>query len=326
MEQGNPFFSIILPVYNAKQYLSTCIDSVISQSFTDWELLCVDDGSFDGSSDILNGYNSLMQRYIKIKNKQNECVYVARNIGLKKAKGKYILFCDSDDIMLPQSLQYIANALQQNPVDYLRFEYKTIDADGNDLYPNYEAKRRKQYNGKVVDAATCIEKIVRKEFFLWSGVFKRGIIEKHCIEFLPGCTYNEDTLFMLRYFMFCKCNTYINYIAYGYRKFPNAVTASFTEKNYQGVKQVFTKAIALYNDSGLQMQKAIKSVVESLGLRICQYAIEHNRHDDIMETSSFCCIKPLNMEWILIKTLTYKKIYRLLPVIEIMRKIARRIW
>lgn len=325
MEQGNPFFSIILPVYNAEKYLSICIDSIISQSFTDWELLCVNDGSFDGSSDILNRYNSLMHRCIKIVHKDNEGVSIARNIALKQAKGKYILFCDADDIMLPDSLQHIANALQQNPVDYLRFEYKTIDTHGNDLYPNYEAKRRNQYCGKVVDAAICIEKIVRKEFFLWSSVFKRSIIEEHHIEFLPGCTYNEDTLFMLRYFMFSKCNTYISYIAYGYRKFPEAVTASFTEKNYQDVKQVFTKTRLLYDDSDLQMQKAIKSVVESLGLRIYQYAIEHNRHDDIMEISSFCCINPLNIEWNLIKVLTYKKAYRLLPVINTMRKI-RRIW
>lgn len=326
MEQDNFFFSIIIPVYNAKQYLSICIDSIISQSFMNWELICVDDGSFDGSSDILDRYCSSMHRYIKIIHKKNEGVAIARNVALKQAIGEYILFCDADDVIYPDALQYIADAIQHNPVDYLRYEFKTIDTEGHSLYPNYEAKRRKKLCGKIVDAPTCIKSIVRKEFLLWSGIFRRSIIKDYCIEFLPGCTYNEDTLFMLRYFMFCKRNVYINYTVYGYRKFSEAVTASFTEKNYQDVKQVFAKAIALYNDSDSQMQKSVKPVVESLGLRICQYATRHNRHNDIKETVTFCRINPATVEWRLIKALNYTKAYRLFPIINIIKKIIRRIW
>lgn len=326
MEQDNFFFSIIIPVYNAKKYLSICIDSIITQSFMDWELICVDDGSSDGSSDILDRYSSSTHRCIKIIHKKNEGVAIARNVALKQAIGKYLLFCDADDVMYPNALQYIADAIQHDSVDYLRYEFKTIDTEGHDLYPNYEAKQRKKICGKIVDAPTCIESIVRKEFYLWSGIFRRSIIEKHGIEFLSGCTYNEDTLFMLRYFMFSKYNIYINHIVYGYRKFPEAVTASFTEKNYQDVKQVFAKVTALYYDSDSHMQKAVKPVIESLGLRICQYATSHNRHNNIKEIIKFCCTNPATVEWKLIKVLDYTKAYRLLPIIYITKKIIRRIW
>ena len=89
-------FSIIIPVYNVEKYLRDCLDSVLAQTYPDWEAVCVNDGSTDGSSVILEEYSSKDSRF-KVFNQANGGLSLARNTGLDEAKGDYILFLDSDD-------------------------------------------------------------------------------------------------------------------------------------------------------------------------------------------------------------------------------------
>lgn len=326
MEQGDLFFSIILPVYNAKRYLSSCIDSIISQSYMNWELLCVDDGSFDGSSDILNRYCSLKPRRIKVIYKKNEGVAVARNVALNRARGEYILFCDADDVMFPGTLQQIANALQQNPVDYLRFEYKTIDEAGRDLYPNYEAKQRRKLCGELVDAATCVEKIIRKEFFLWSGVFRCSIIKEHGIEFLEGCTYNEDTLFIVNYLRFCETCLYVPFICYGYRKYGNAVTARFTERNFADVFNVFMSLNALADETGeKKLAASVRNVAQASALAIYRYLPLYGNQEHKEEIWRQCVSRPQLLEWKLIALFGEKAGSFLMKIAETTKRAVRKL-
>ena len=92
---NNPKISVIIPVYNVEKYLSECLDSVISQTLKDIEIICVNDGSTDNSLQILKEYASKDTR-IKIIDKENEGQGYARKVGLDVANGEYILFCDSD--------------------------------------------------------------------------------------------------------------------------------------------------------------------------------------------------------------------------------------
>ena len=88
--------SIIIPVYNVEKYLHECLDSIINQTFTDIEIICVDDGSTDKSSEILEEYEQKDKRFTVI-SQPNKGVSAARNRGMQQAKGKYIMFVDSDD-------------------------------------------------------------------------------------------------------------------------------------------------------------------------------------------------------------------------------------
>lgn len=309
--------SVIIPIYNAEKYLRECIESILSQSYREWELIAVNDGSSDNTRDILDGYQKRDER-IKVFHKNNEGVAIARNVGLKQVTGDYILFCDADDLMLPGTLQAIADSLERNPVDYLRYEFKTIDAQGNDLYPNYEAKRRRKYAGQTVDAATCINDIVRNEFFLWSGAFKKNIIEEHSLSFLEGCTYNEDTLFMLRFFCNSITHSYLNHVSYGYRKFDGAVTSKFTEKNFMDVMNVFMNIMLSLPDER-RLCEAVKGVAERLGRRL----IEANRwfkdEEIAYEVERLCCKHPVAIDW---------KLYNIFgskpwKVLNIVRRIIR---
>lgn len=103
-------FSVIIPVYNVEKYLGACLDSLLVQSFPDWETICVNDGSTDGSLAVLEEYAARDNR-IKVISQSNAGTATARNTGLRAAQGDYIFFLDSDDWIEPDSLQIIANRL-----------------------------------------------------------------------------------------------------------------------------------------------------------------------------------------------------------------------
>lgn len=114
-------FSLIIPVFNVEKYLGDCLDSVLDQSFQDWEAICVNDGSTDGSSSLLAGYAAKDAR-IKVVSQANAGTAVARNTGLKEASGDYIFFLDSDDWLEANALQILSEKL--NGEDMLCFSGK----------------------------------------------------------------------------------------------------------------------------------------------------------------------------------------------------------
>ena len=101
-----PNISVIVPVYNTEEYLSQCIDSILAQTFVDFELLLIDDGSTDSSGMICDKYADKDTRVI-VYHKQNEGVSAARNLGIDNSKGEWITFVDSDDILYPEALSVL---------------------------------------------------------------------------------------------------------------------------------------------------------------------------------------------------------------------------
>ena len=116
MMQQQPFFSIILPAYNAELFLARTLTSIFSQDFSDYELLLVNDGSTDNTLDICKEFAAVYPQ-VKVIDKKNEGVAVARNAALQAAQGKYILFVDADDIFYPQALKKIYGRLRESDVD-----------------------------------------------------------------------------------------------------------------------------------------------------------------------------------------------------------------
>ena len=126
----NPFFSIITPVYNSKEYLQECIDSVINQTFTSWELILVDDGSTDGSGEICDTY--LSDSRIKVIHQANAGAFKSRINGIEAASGVYMLGLDADDLFEIDCLEKIKNAITLSNSDLILFGYhKFGNADGN---------------------------------------------------------------------------------------------------------------------------------------------------------------------------------------------------
>lgn len=134
--------SIIVPVYNVKDYLRKCIDSIIEQTYKNIEIILVDDGSTDGSEKILDEYKEKDER-IKVFHKENTGVSSTRNYGIEKATGKYICFSDADDYLMNDYVQYLLSLIKKNDSDvaltkemFTTFHPEQIKKDSIELYTN----------------------------------------------------------------------------------------------------------------------------------------------------------------------------------------------
>lgn len=127
-----PLISVIVPVYNTKEYLSRCVESLLAQTYSPMEILLVDDGSSDGSEQLCDEFAAKDER-IRVFHKENGGSSTARNLGLDNAKGEYIGFVDSDDYVEADMYQYLYDSLRENEVLLVQAGRKEIDEQGNRL-------------------------------------------------------------------------------------------------------------------------------------------------------------------------------------------------
>ncbi len=121
--------SIIMPSYNTGEYIADSINSVLSQTYKNWELIIVDDCSNDNTDEVINSFDDYRIRYYK--NEKNSGAAVSRNKALRLAKGRWIAFLDSDDLWNPKKLQYQINFMKRNNYYFSYTKYKEIDNKGN---------------------------------------------------------------------------------------------------------------------------------------------------------------------------------------------------
>lgn len=186
--------SIIVPIYNAEQYIHRCVDSILAQSYTDFELLLIDDGSTDSSGVICDEYAAKDFR-VRVFHKPNGGVSSARNLGLDNARGKWITFVDADDWVAPQLLEGL--------YDYCYCDLVVgsfIIVDGG---RNFERIiENNQYDQSSIDIN--ISDIALKMHFRtpWGILYKQSIIEGNNLSFDENICMGEDTLFLLNYLLY----------------------------------------------------------------------------------------------------------------------------
>lgn len=189
-------FSIIIPVYNSEQYLKRCLDSVIAQTHTDFEIICVDDGSTDKSFDILTRYK-LKEPRLKVITQSNSGQGSARNRALGVAQGEYIYFLDSDDYIDSTLLEEALKIFKETDVDLVCFNTEVCGDSGNRLF-----KRAKRYAQLTLSGLLEFTPQVKDttNVYLWNKVFKSDLIKKYDIKFPPKLCY-EDIAFSKMYFL-----------------------------------------------------------------------------------------------------------------------------
>lgn len=130
--EKSPQFSIIIPAFNVADFLPACLDSVLTQAFTDYEIILIDDGSTDSTGQICDEHQN---DHITVIHQQNAGLSAARNAGVKKATGEYLLFLDGDDLLAPSALANISTALASYsvPPDLLRYQCQDLHTDGSTL-------------------------------------------------------------------------------------------------------------------------------------------------------------------------------------------------
>ena len=194
--------SIIIPVYNTKQYLSRCLESVLNQSYTDIELLLVDDGGTDGSGDVCDAYAEKDSR-IRVFHQENGGVSSARNMGLGHATGEWIYFVDSDDEVLPDGIQTLVNCISDE-VDIVMGGYVDVDENGVpfEVYERTELTLSKKHS--LVSLYGGYGSFYPYCGYLWMRLLRRRVIQEHHLLFDPAIAIKEDTLFLTQYV--CKSN------------------------------------------------------------------------------------------------------------------------
>lgn len=218
----HPLISIIIPVYNVESYLRECLDSIVMQEYSNYEVIIVDDGSPDNSPSICDKYADAYPQ-IWVFHKENGGVSSARNVGLENAKGEWIWFVDADDRVKKQSLSVLAESISSYHCDTVfhglveLYEDGTINEDQHSICIN-------------IDKDTFLE----NNFCFQNGMmlFHADIIKKNNLRFVEGMKMGEDLEFQYRYLMLCNTPIRIegNYYIYRHRE-GSAVSNSNTYIN-----------------------------------------------------------------------------------------------
>jgi len=197
-----PKFSIIVPVYNAEIYLRQCLDSILKQTYSDWECLLINDGSTDNSRQICEEYTGKDSRFRSF-HKNNGGAGSARNIGIDNAYGEWITFCDADDWTLPNWLNIFSAYTGKSYECIIQgFESSApLFPTNNDTPSKYSYGI--EYNGNIKEG---LEQLNSQSIigYLWCKAIKHDVIKSNNIRFNTDYNFQEDEEFILRYLTFCK--------------------------------------------------------------------------------------------------------------------------
>lgn len=208
-------FSIIIPVYNVAPYLRECLDSIVAQTFTDWEAICVDDGSVDGSGAILNEYAVRDGRF-NVVHKRNEGVSVARNAAIELATGDYIGFVDADDAIAVDWLFHANECIGATNADVVRFEMQRWRGECGEAPAWCDGWRTLEDKQSLYKWGWA--KYLSGECGGPCNIFARRQLVWLCGKFPLGMRMKEDRIFLLRLLMKTHKMVCSDYQGYFYRE------------------------------------------------------------------------------------------------------------
>lgn len=225
-----PKISVIIPIYNVEKYLRRCLDSVKNQTFTDWQAICVDDGSPDNSGKIADEYAAKDKRFVVI-HKENTGVSDTRNVGIKHAIGEYIHFMDSDDVL---------------DIDY--YEKMLKNADDADIVCSGFISNSKYSPNVVYGRKRTLYTLFGKLFwsqalvrsFVWRYLFKTDFIKKNKLSFDTSLISQEDAVFLLQALEVSKQMVLVPCVNYHYIFNPDS--ALNNKQNHDKLKQQYKLA------------------------------------------------------------------------------------
>ena len=270
--------SIIIPVYNVAPYLRSCVESVLAQTYPNIEIILVDDGSTDGSADIIREYadveairqadsearlqdnkankasetapNDLIAsspHSLKTVFKSNGGLSDARNAGLRVATGDYVAFLDSDDVyLLHDGIEQMMHVIAKDQPDLLLFQCV-------DVYPHHQSAR-KAYDVEFLathSGQDIFSRLVRTQAFNMSACFqliRRELLEQHQLYFEKGLL-SEDVDWSLRLWRHVQKVRAINLPMYGYQHREGSITTTYTIRNLRSYEHIFDKFLGLYQES-----------------------------------------------------------------------------
>ena len=211
--------SIIVPIYNVQDYLRECLDSILEQDLNSFEIILVNDGSTDDSGDIARSYAAKYSCF-KLIEQENQGLSVARNVGLQKARGDYVLFLDSDDYLLNSGVSKLLKKIDENQLDLIVGNYKQISDDG-ELKSNKFDEISSPFYGR-----SWFKERLKKhqhEPAAWLRIYRRSYLLENKLFFVPQLI-NEDLLFSIQLFCTDPKMMCLDIVFYYYRQRSGSIT------------------------------------------------------------------------------------------------------
>ena len=249
---SNPFFSVIVPVYNVEKYLAECIESILNQTFADFELILVDDGSTDNSPQICDGYAGKDQR-IKVVHKRNGGHTSARKAGATIATGEYVVTVDSDDWIAKDLLKLLYDTVNKGSLDAVCYNYYTAGdklvqhkskyAEG--LYTENDIERIKE--GFLYDSEVAGLNGGTVPYSIWTKAVKRNLYWD-CQQLVPDdISKGEDLIFSLNLFERCDSIYMLDYFGYYYRTNQASIVHNYSIDDIKKLNRL-VKLILIFDD------------------------------------------------------------------------------
>ncbi len=251
--------SIIIPVYNRENTIERCLDSILTQTYKNLEVIIINDGSTDRSGEIINAYALKDSRILAI-TKENSGVSDSRNFGLKSAHGDYIQFADSDDWLPERATELLVEALEKNRSDMVIADYCRVR--GRQLYQSGAIE-----NAGTLTRAEFAQVMMEKasDFYygvVWNKLYRRKIIKKYKLQFSEELQWCEDFLFNLEYLKYTAKVEVIKEPVYYYVKTKGSLVSTQTTPGniirtklmlYDYYKKLY-ESLDLYEDNKLRIQ------------------------------------------------------------------------
>lgn len=263
--------SIIIPVYNVAEYLLNCVQSVLKQTYTDFEILLVDDGSTDSSKELCDKLVEKDSR-IKVFHKKNGGLSSARNYGIEKALGEYIIFLDSDDYWIENDILFLfIEQFQTGDFDVVRGEYLNVDEKGNPLYTSEKWKEYSYVNLKerIFSSYEMMRYIISGSYFSWLFMFRKSVIEN--LRFDENRRFQEDIDFAVRLFSRNLRCGYLPVQFYAYRHRMNSLMSTPRISNLEGS---FTLCSVFYEYAYKVEDKRLSAYYIYIGIMMYYWTLE----------------------------------------------------
>lgn len=255
----HPKISIIIPVYNSQNYICDCIDSILAQSFTDFELILIDDCSTDGSARIIDEYRTQDDRIRIIRLDENSGQGYARNVGIDSAMGEYLSFIDSDDIIAPDFFELLYKRAVESGAEIVK-------GLGCDVHKDSSIKDTYKHTFKEVNHAIrqyLIGKSPRPFCFYaehWSAIYKRDFLNEHGIRY--GLSrVGQDTTFLLKVCAYFRSIEIVDDAVYYYIQRSDSVIHTYDSKRYYALLHALEERIDFVN-TGVVKPSIFLSVIQ----------------------------------------------------------------
>lgn len=287
-----PKISIIVPVYNAEKVLSRCIKSILNQSFKDFELILINDGSSDRSIDILKKFEKLDER-IRVIDNSNNGVSETRNIGIKEAIGEYIQFIDSDDFIESNMLEETLNIMENKEADlvmtgfFLDIEEKNKIVTEIQTYENNISNNKKDIAINVLErlSGTYVNSPVNK-------LYKRSVIIDNNLFMDKNIDLGEDLAFNLEYLKYCNCVVFSEKCYYHYcMRLEDNLTFKYRKDKLELMEALYKNCISYFEASDLERSHIRKMNGLFIKWMYSCYIDLHNRNCDLSISGKYKFIK-----------------------------------